>query len=163
MFRPCFLSAVHAMEPTGDDPLGGLDALIDAALAEGDLVYGGTDTGRVGSCGDNASTAEGCGGDSCGTATGDVISSDGDVEDVPITRDHSRALPFSATVNPRRTCFFFARPTTPSDQIVVGFRGILLGRQAAVSPAQRALAGAVGNHMRRVQRAAELPFLPSSF
>lgn len=146
------MSVVHEMEPTGHGPLGGLDALIDAAPAEGDLVYGRTDTGRVGACGDNAGSAEGCGGDSCGTATGDVIASDGDVEDVPIARDDSRALPLSATVNPRRTCFFFARPTTPFDQIVVGFRGILLGRQAAVSPTQRALAGAVGDHMRRVQR-----------
>ena len=163
MFRSCLLSVVRAMEPTGDYPLGGLDALIDAAPAEGALVYGGTDTGRVGAYGDNAGSAEGCGGDSCGTATGDVIASDGDVEDVPIARDDSRALSLSATVNPRRTCFFFARPTTPFDQIVFGFRGILLGRQAAVSPTQRALAGALGDHMRRVQRSAELPFLPSSF
>ena len=157
-----FSRQLHAMDPAGNNPLRGIDAVMDAGEVKKDPESGGTDSGRAGAGRCRSGPADGRGGATRGTPTAEFEARDRGVADSALDRDVSLVLSLLAAVNPRTTCFSFARPTTSLQDTVVGFRGLVLGGETAVSPMQRALAAAVGDHMGRVQRAANFSLLPYS-
>lgn len=150
------------MDSNEGNSTSGLDALISAVDAEEGSNGRGVGAGRPRAAGDRGSVAEVDNERLGGPAARDTDAGSDETGAVPLTRDDSRALPLSAAVNPRLSCFSFAPSTTAFDDLVCGLRGLVVLGEAAASPGDRALARAVNEQIGRVQRAAAVPPLPAT-